>query len=334
MGDVRIISVAQADARYGVSRHFDLDHANGDDEVVCFVGDTALASLPLDFHSLDKWLELPKTGEDALSGVIVDGNLDVEGSVLNWESDFGPFLLVRGDLRAKDLGLGGSQVRIEGDLLAAQTLLGYYNHGYIEVTGDTRAQVIVTEQHLIRLHGAVSADLVVAGSFLQVAGPAAATAVGGWWGRVSDLTGADIGGLGTDSLKALRVLDPEFRHLNRTAMLEAIEAGRSLVRDPLAPLTLAIPNPATQADDIFNILLRAGCPESSCWEDGFSVVARDWPAEHGGAFVEVSFYTAEAEPEGLDPDEQVRRYLEALTAAGYQVTADPVEEHTLRVVAA
>jgi hypothetical protein len=40
------------------------------------------------------------------------------------------------------------------------------------------------------------------------------------------------------------VLDPEFRHLNRRAIPEAIEAGRSLLRDPLAPLTPAIPNPA------------------------------------------------------------------------------------------
>jgi hypothetical protein len=331
--NAQIISMAEADERYGASRHFDLGHANGDDEVVCFVGNTALASLPLDFQSLDKWLGLPKTHEDALRGVIVDGDLDVEGWALNGESDFGPFLLVRGDLRARDLGLGGSQVRIDGSLWAAQTVLGYYNHGFIEVAGDTRAQVIVTEEHLIRLHGAVSADLVVAGNFLQVADPAMA-AVAGWCGRVSDLTGADVEGLSTDSLKALRVLDPEFRHLNRRAILEAIEAGRSLLRDPLAPLTPAIPNPATQADDIFNVLVRAGCPKCSYWEDGFSVVAKDWPAEHGGAFVEVSFYTAEAEPEGLDPDEQVRRYLEVLTAAGYQATADPVEDHTLRVAMA
>lgn len=253
-----------------VDREFNLRHrfagtravetATGDEPVVIFDGDTQLDRLALDWHSLDKQLELPEG--DAALGVVVRGNLVVEKSILNWESDYGPFLYVTGSLVAGDIGVGGSELEIDGDLTVKGTLFGFYNHGRFLVRGDTQAEVIIAEEHLLRFEGALAAKLAVADNFFQVANPSGSK-VEHWVGAVSDGK-QRLRGLGSEGRAHLRLLDPDIFDwsdwegldqeegsnaldvdnisIDRDKVLGAVKAGRSILR---GAKTWPVPLPAT-----------------------------------------------------------------------------------------
>jgi hypothetical protein len=104
------------------------------------------ADLALDFDSDDA---------DGPDGTIVDGDLEVTGSIINRDSDNGPFLLVTGNVHAKNLVAGGAEIVILGDLIVDEVIFGYYNHGSITVHGTTRAKAIITEYHAFDLRGRV-----------------------------------------------------------------------------------------------------------------------------------------------------------------------------------
>lgn len=235
--------------------------------------------------------------------------------------DFGPFLLVRGDLRARNVATAGSQVVVDGSMHVTQTLAGFYNHGSTIVRGDTRAEVVATIEHLIRIHGRLDARLVVAGRFLEIADPAA-TRVGAWVDRVYGLDGSVLDGLGGPSRKALRLLDPEFADVGQREIWAAAEAGRSLLRPDPAPVA---PAPVTAADAVRAALRRAGCPEQGLFDDGFCLECGDDEP------VGVYFCAGDEHEDGLDPDTERRRYTDVLAAAGYRVDVDAVDTDVLRV---
>jgi hypothetical protein len=173
---------------------------NDDAEVVVFTGDTTLENLPLDFSHLDSWSGLMKTHPGMFLGVVVDGDLTVTDWITNWEWDFGPFLLVRGNVRAKNFATAGSEVPIEGNLKVTQTVAGIYNHGRTVIKGDTSAEVVLTAEHLTEFHGRLTAELGIAGNFLRVADPAKVQ-VNGWAGYVCDLQGQILPSLGSRSTR-------------------------------------------------------------------------------------------------------------------------------------
>lgn len=317
-----MIAVGAADTRYGVRTVFGLKDMLDDEEVVLLPGGDVLDLLPLDFRELDSWSGLA-AGEDrpAFAGLIVDGDLTVTGSVMNWEMDFGPFLLVRGDLRARNVATAGSQVVVHGNLHVTQTLAGFYNHGSTIVRGDTRAEVVATIEHRIQLHGRLDAQLVIAGSFLEIADPAA-TRVGSWVDRVHGLDGVVLDGVGGPSRKALRLLDPEFADVGHREIWAAAKAGRSLLRPDPAPVA---PAPVTAADAVRAVLRRAGCPEQGRFDDGFCLERGDDEP------VGVYFCSGDEHDDGLDPDTELRRYADALMAAGYRVDVDAIDTDVLRV---
>jgi hypothetical protein len=328
---IKAVPFQEANERFGVRSLFHLGR-NDDAEVVVFTGDTTLENLPLDFSHLDSWSGLMKTHPDMFLGVVVDGDLTVTDWITNWEWDFGPFLLVRGNVRAKNFATAGSEVLIEGNLEVTQTVAGIYNHGRTVIKGDTRAEVVLTAEHLTEFHGRLTAELGIAGNFLRVADPAKVQ-VNGWAGYVCDLQGQILPNLGSRSTRALRALDPDFWDLDARTILKSIEAGRSLLRTPGPPQT--DPDaPKTPAEAIRDVLRLARCREHDRWDDGFIVNAGqdDEPSE---------VYFCEADepddpgasglPEPLDPAAELHRYAEALTAAGYQVTVDPHDEDVLQV---
>jgi hypothetical protein len=117
------------------------------DKISLLRGSTRVAGdLALDWDSED---------EDCPDGTIVEGDLEVTGTIVNRNSDSGPFLLVTGNLRAKNLVTGGSEIVVLGDLIVDGVIFGFYNHGSITVFGATRAQAIITEYHAIDLRGRV-----------------------------------------------------------------------------------------------------------------------------------------------------------------------------------
>lgn len=120
-----------------------------DDQVLVLPGGTHLpGSLWLDYREGSLSVG---DDEDPIVGILVRGDLRIDGCLVNWENDFGPFLEVHGDLTAKAITTGGSQIHIGGSVVTDE-LVGVYNHGSIVVDGDLTARVIASE-HLVEAKG-------------------------------------------------------------------------------------------------------------------------------------------------------------------------------------
>lgn len=117
--------------------------AHDDDRVLVFPGDVAIPhDLILDF----RWGLLAQASDDEapFAGVLVRGNLTIDGALLNFENDFGPFVEVHGDLVASSVATGGSQLHVRGALHTG-ALIGVYNHGSVAVDGALTARVVASE---------------------------------------------------------------------------------------------------------------------------------------------------------------------------------------------
>jgi len=240
MNDIRIASLRDADRDFGLRALFSLDEADDGAAVIVCVGDTRLENLPLDFSALDAWTGVPKAGPGAFLGVAVYGDLAVSDGIINAGRDSGPFLWVRGDVRAKNLAVAGGEVRIEGGLEAAQTIAGVRGLGRTVVRGDARAEAVLARGHLMEFHAGLTAELVVADDLLRVGDPGRVE-VAGWSGRAHDLRGGLLPGLGSASTRALRLLAPGLRDLDGGLedALAAIEQGCSLLDAPASTLSAA-----------------------------------------------------------------------------------------------
>ncbi|CAM3266505.1 hypothetical protein STSO111631_10815 [Stackebrandtia soli] len=316
------MSADDADRHFGFRASFDGKAAN-DDMVLVVDGDLTVDELELDFFRLDRSLGVERPDEPAALGLIVDGSLTVSGCVSNWESDFGPFLWVRGDLRAANVGTGGSAILVDGSAVIDGALYGYYNHGWTRIRGDVTAEVVIVEEHLMRFHSGLTAELAVAENFLVVDHPDRVQ-VNQWAGRplLPDDRPSD---LGTRSRRAVSLLDESFWDLNRRAILVALTEGRSLLsRSEQAEAQ----EPVTDADRARAALVAAGITPHGRFHSGFVVSGGDGHIEVFHCEADDGF-----EDEEIDMPEELRRYTEALTGAGFGVDQDPNDVDVLRVVA-
>lgn len=103
----------------------------------------------------DLSLDIDTGDDDETDGTIVDGDLDVAGSVINRDGELGAFLLVTGNLRAKNVVAGGAHIVVLGDLIVEDVIFGHSEHGTIYVAGATRAKAIISEKHVFTLRGRV-----------------------------------------------------------------------------------------------------------------------------------------------------------------------------------
>lgn len=101
------------------------------------------------------WIE-----RNGIAGVACEGDLTLDGDVLNRNSDTGPLLFVGGKLRVRNLIAGGSRVIVLGDVEASGLVVGFYNHGSIQVRGDLRAQAFIMEDHGGYVHGTTHAPSI------------------------------------------------------------------------------------------------------------------------------------------------------------------------------
>lgn len=103
----------------------------------------------------DLVLDFDRDDADGPDGTIVDGDLEVSGTIVNRVSRMGPFLLVTGNVHAKNLVGGGSEIVVLGDLIVDEVIFGHETAGSITVHGDTRAKAIITEHHAFDLRGRI-----------------------------------------------------------------------------------------------------------------------------------------------------------------------------------
>lgn len=139
-----IISVADAITNYGIDTHLYEsremldDFIEADDYFYLYKGDLILdGPFLLDTDKLKKGMQ----------GFIIDGNLQVSGSIINEEGDYGPGLYVKGDVQCRSLLIGGSPVYIAGDVTAEEVIMLHYNHGWMKCAGLFTAPVMIVEDY-------------------------------------------------------------------------------------------------------------------------------------------------------------------------------------------
>ena len=80
-------------------------------------------------------------------GIIVTGNLTVNGSIINSNGNSGVFLYVLGDVKAKNLLGGGAYFRIYKNAIIEGITYGHYNDGQIDILGDLSCPIFISEDH-------------------------------------------------------------------------------------------------------------------------------------------------------------------------------------------
>ncbi|RKG71809.1 hypothetical protein D7V80_00485 [Corallococcus sp. CA054B] len=124
------------------------------DRVLVLTGNVVMPyDLRLDFHQ--GIFAQDDEDEPPFTGLIVRGDLTVEGCVLNWENDFGPFLQVHGNLVAKRIAIGGARLHVSGDL-TTEDLVAVYNHGSVSVDGNLKARTLASH-YSFKVAGTVDA---------------------------------------------------------------------------------------------------------------------------------------------------------------------------------
>ena len=96
-------------------------------------------------------------------GLIVTGNLYVDGGIYNLEGDYGPRLTVIGDVQADYLFAGGSEIDLDGKTYIHNLVLGHYNHGSLDASGI--AMVSINSDHSLRFSGQIDYEYDTYGGF-------------------------------------------------------------------------------------------------------------------------------------------------------------------------
>ncbi len=103
-------------------------------------GNLEISRLNLDWDSHWKGTEL---------GLIVTGDLTVEGDIINSNINDGPFLLVQGNVKAKNLLAGGSEIYIAKDATFEELCVGEYNDGVLTIKGALQCALLINDDHHI-----------------------------------------------------------------------------------------------------------------------------------------------------------------------------------------
>ena len=100
--------------------------------------------------------------EAILAAVIVIGDIDAPATIfMEPDIDRSPRLKVLGDVRVRSLILGGSDSEIAGDLVVADTLYGFHNHGHLRVGGKTQAKVVLAADYEIEFRREVDCQYAI-----------------------------------------------------------------------------------------------------------------------------------------------------------------------------
>jgi Leucine-rich repeat (LRR) protein/predicted DNA-binding WGR domain protein len=150
--DYTIITEKEACARFNLDKYIDGLYDDGGNYML-YEGDVTFDGV-LDMH------KHCAAAENDIYGIIVQGNLTVNGVIYQPDMDHGQTLLVTGNLHAKSINKGGAEFYIKGNVTVEQTIYGYYNHGKLTVEGDTQAVAIFPDDHYFKFGGSVSGTVI------------------------------------------------------------------------------------------------------------------------------------------------------------------------------
>ncbi len=113
-------------------------------------------SLFLDQKNCEEWpekfgIEYKKEEPLDIYGIIVLGDLEVKGSVLNTCSDEGPSLLIDGNLSANNLLSGGAIISINGNGYIPGCAYGHYNHGELNIEKTLFTTLYIQDDHYMNV---------------------------------------------------------------------------------------------------------------------------------------------------------------------------------------
>jgi len=90
--------------------------------------------------------ELDLDTEDYM-GIIVVGDLHVTGSIINENTDGACSLIVLGNLRARNMCVGGQIIYVTGYIAVTEMIMGIYNHGEMYGKSYVWCPVVVTDDY-------------------------------------------------------------------------------------------------------------------------------------------------------------------------------------------
>ncbi|TYP73269.1 DUF4241 domain-containing protein [Paenibacillus methanolicus] len=110
------------------------------------------------YFSTDAWLDklnLDMPFEmDNIFLILVDGNLSVHNYIYNKNTDGATGLIVKGNLTAGNMLVGGQEIYITGNLAVNELFWGDYNHGDLRVGGDVNAAIFAaTDEYHVSITG-------------------------------------------------------------------------------------------------------------------------------------------------------------------------------------
>jgi hypothetical protein len=96
--------------------------------------------------------------DENVAGIFVARDLNVAGSILNWEIDTtAAFLAVGRDLVCRHLIASGADIRVRRDVKASGVVVATYNHGYMEISRNASARHFIVDDHQTIVGGQVKA---------------------------------------------------------------------------------------------------------------------------------------------------------------------------------
>jgi hypothetical protein len=103
-------------------------------------------------------IDLDRLCWDGVSGIWVENDLIVDGTIFNWEIDTRAcFLAIGRDLSCKNLIVSSADIRIARDAKIDGLLSSTYNHGYLEVAQHAYARHIIIDDHTTIVRGKAEA---------------------------------------------------------------------------------------------------------------------------------------------------------------------------------
>jgi hypothetical protein len=82
-----------------------------------------------------------------IEGILINGDFSTNGTIVNAEGDYGPYIYINGNVTCQSLLLGGSYTEIIGNVKAKEVVMTSYNHGNFKCTGLIEAPVFIVEDH-------------------------------------------------------------------------------------------------------------------------------------------------------------------------------------------
>jgi hypothetical protein len=81
-----------------------------------------------------------------IAGVVVDGDFELKGSIINWEIDTtATFLWVRGNFRCHNIVFGCMDLVVDGNVTADGLIVASYNHGHMLIKGNVHADRVIID---------------------------------------------------------------------------------------------------------------------------------------------------------------------------------------------